>query len=401
MLQPKAESMNRSIFRRAAPALLLGALLGGCGSTAPPEVAPSPAVTVVTLRTEPVNLTRELPGRISPFLIAEVRPQVGGIVKQRLFKEGTHVRAGEPLYRLDDATYRADAQSASAALARATAALSSARLTANRIGELAKIDAVSAQENENAIATLRQAEADVAVARAALDGSNVILGHALIGAPISGRIGTSAVTQGALVTANQADPLATIQQLDPIYVDLTLASSELLHLRKEIQAGTLTSGRDLPVTILLEDGTPYSQTGKFAFADLSVDPATGSFMVRVEVPNPGDLLLPGMYVRAVVSLGQRADAVLVPQPGISRNAKGEASALVVGADGKVEQRDVLVERTIGDRWLVESGLLAGDRVIVEGLQRVRPGASVQATESAPAPPPAAGAVDAAMPAARP
>jgi membrane fusion protein (multidrug efflux system) len=297
-------------------------------------------------------------------------------------------------------------QSARAAVVRAEAAALSAQLTARRIGELARIDAVSAQDNENAIATLRQAEADVEVAKAALEVSLVVLGHARIVAPITGRIGKSAVTQGALVTANQAAPLATIQQLDPIFVDLTLASSELLHLRKELQAGTLTSGRDLPVTILLEDGSPHSQSGKFAFADLSVDPATGSFLVRIEVPNPGNLLLPGMYVRAEISMGQRADALLVPQTGITRTAKGDASALLVGVDGKVEQRSVQVTRTIGDRWLVESGLAAGERVIVEGLQRVQPGAMVEASEAvvvgaagepaaAPTPAPAAAPAEAA------
>ncbi len=362
------------------------------------EEAPPPqkvAVTVVTLQPESVTLTRELPGRTSPYLVAEVRPQVSGIVKERLFKEGTVVQAGQALYQLDDASYRADNASAKAALARTQAALKSAQLTAARIGELAKIDAVSAQDHENAIASLRQAEADVGVSRAALDRTQVILGYAHIVSPITGRIGKSDVTPGALVTANQAAPLATVQQLDPLFVDLTQASTELLQLRKELAAGTLSSTRDFPVTILLEDGTKHAHDGKFAFADLSVDPATGSFSLRVEVPNPNSFLLPGMYVRAVISIGQRANALLVPQPGITRTAKGGATAMVVGADGKIEARDVVVNRTIGDRWLIESGLNPGDRVVVEGLQRIRPGAEVVASERSADAPAAATAADAA------
>ena len=376
--------MTQHPRRLAFFVILLSTLLSACNTAAPPAPPVSRvAVTVVTLKPESVTLTRELPGRTSPSLVAEVRPQVSGLVKQRLFEEGKNVEAGQPLYQLDDASYRADASSARAALARTRAALKSAQLTATRVGELAKIDAVSAQDHENAIATLRQAEADVGVARAAVESVEVVLGHARIVAPISGRIGKSAVTQGALVTANQAEPLATIQQLDPIFIDLTHSSTELLRMRKELAAGTLTSTLNVPVSIRMEDGTLHSQTGQFAFADLSVDPTTGSFMVRVEVPNPGQLLLPGMYVRAEVSVGKRADALLVPQPGIARTPKGDATALVVNADGKVEQRTVKVDRTIGDRWLVESGLAAGDRVIVEGLQRVQPGALVDATEQLP------------------
>ena len=359
-------------------------LMAACGSDAPPPAPPKAQVTVITLAPEPITLTRELPGRTSPFLVAEVRPQVSGIVKQRLFDEGSVVKAGQPLYQLDDATYRANVSSARAALARNQAALKSAQLTAVRIGELAKIDAVSAQDHENSIAMLRQAEADVGVARAALDGSNVVLGYARIDSSITGRIGKSTVTQGALVTANQEQALATVQQLDPIYVDLTQSSNELLQLRKELAAGTLTSARDVPVTIITEDDTPHAQDGKLAFADLSVDPATGSYMVRVQVPNPGHLLLPGMYVRAVVGIGKRADALLVPQQGVTRDPKGGATALVVDAAGKVEQRSVQVSRTIGDRWLIDGGLVAGDRVILEGLQKVKPGAEVVATEYVPA-----------------
>ena len=368
--------------------LALAIALSACGGEqAPPPQGPSP-VTVVTLKTAPVTLTRELPGRTSPYLVAEVRPQVSGLVKRRMFEEGGLVTAGQPLYQLDDAASRADASSANAQLARAQATLKSAQLTAARTAQLAKIDAVSKQDNENAIAALRQAEADVGVARAAVEGRGVTLNFARITAPISGRIGKSSVTQGALVTANQAAPLATVQQLDPIYVDLTQSSSELLELRKGLAAGTLDSTEELPVTIFLEDGTPFSQQGRFAFSEVSVDPSTGTFALRVVVDNPDQVLLPGMYVRAVIGNGVRENAILVPQQGITRDAKGNATAMVVGKDGTVAARQVKVSRTVGDQWLVESGLAAGEQVIVEGLQKIKPGMPVQATEQATAATPA-------------
>lgn len=368
-------------------------LLTACGDeTAAPAPGPA-AVTVVTLAPEPVALTSELPGRTTPYLVAEVRPQASGIVEKRLFTEGGVVKAGETLYELDDATYRADANSARAALARAQATLKSAKLTAARIAELAAIDAVSAQDNEDAIAALRQAEADVGVARAALDGSNVLLGYTRIVSPIDGRIGKSSVTRGALVTANQTQALATVQQLDPIYVDLTQSSADLLQLRREFASGTTTPGSEVPVTILLEDGSRYEHEGTLAFADVSVDPATGSVLLRVLVPNPDNTLLPGMYVRAVVANGRRENGLLVPQQGITRNPLGEAVAMVVGTDNTVEQRKVQVNRTVGDRWLIDGGLAAGERVIVAGLQKIQPGAQVVASELAGAP------TDAAEPAA--
>lgn len=360
-------------------------LLAGCGDRngaqpQAPAQMPPPQVTVVTLQPEPVVLTRELPGRTSPFLIAEVRPQVGGILRQRLFTEGSHVKRGQPLYQIEDATYRADVASRQAALARARATLESTRLNARRTSELAKVNAVAKQDEENAIAALRQAEADLKSAEAALQNARITLGYARINAPIAGRVGKSAFTVGALVTANQATPLATVQQFDPMYVDLTQSASELLQLRREIEAGKLGTTENVPVTILLEDGTPYAHPGKLTFADLSVDPGTGSFLLRVQVPNPEELLLPGMYVRAIIGVGRRDNAILAPQQAILRDPKGNASAMVVGADGKVEARAVQTSRTVGDRWLVDSGLAAGDRVIVEGLQKVRPGAPVQASE---------------------
>jgi membrane fusion protein (multidrug efflux system) len=342
---------------------------------------------------EPVTLTRELPGRTSAFLVAEVRPQVDGIVKQRLFKEGGTVQAGQPLYQLDDATYQAQYASAKAALARAQATLNTARLNARRSADLVAINAVSKQDDENAIAALKQAEADLAAAKAAVQSAGVVLGYARITSPIGGRIGKSSVTQGALVTANQPAPLATVQQLDPVYVDLTQSSVELLELRRALAAGRLSENRDLPVTILLEDGTRYEHDGRLAFTDVTVDPTTGSFALRVVVPNPDHILLPGMYVRAQVGVGLRQDALLVPQPGVARDPKGETTAMVVDKDGKVEVRGVKVSRAIDDKWLVEDGLAAGDKVIVEGLQKVRPGVPVQATEAGAAPPAAPPAAD--------
>jgi membrane fusion protein, multidrug efflux system len=372
--------------RVAVSVMVACALLGACSGKKPaaaPAAPPPAQVSVVTLKPRTVTLTRELPGRTSPFLVAEVRPQVGGIVKKRLFTEGGAVRAGQPLYELDDSTYQADVASARAALARAEATLNSAKLNASRSAELARIDAVSRQDNENAIAALRQAEADVAAARAALERASVVLGYARIVSPITGRIGKSAVTQGALVTANQAVALATVQQLDPMYVDLTQSSSELLQLRKQIGAGTAQPARGLPVVIVMEDGSRYPHPGKLAFSDVTVDPTTGSYLLRVVVPNPESFLLPGMYVRAVVGNAVRDDAILVPQVGIARDPKGNATAMVLGADGKVQARSVKVSQTVGDQWLVESGLDAGDKVIVSGLQKVRPGAPAEATEAPP------------------
>jgi membrane fusion protein (multidrug efflux system) len=371
---------------------ILSATLIGCGQQQAGQMGGGPVpVTVVTLKSEPVTLVRELPGRTIPYLIAEVRPQVDGIVKQRLYAEGGSVTAGQPLYQLDDATYLAAYASAKASLARAEATLESARLTARRSQELIAINAVSKQDNENATSALQQAEADVAAARAAERSARVVLDYARITAPISGRIGRSSITQGALVTAKQEEPLAVIQQLDPIYVDLNQSSAEWLELRKAIDAGRLKKDGELPVTIILEDGTQYAHDGKLEFSEVSVDPTTGSFALRVVVPNPEHLLLPGMYVRALVRTGVRQDAVLAPQQGLQRDPRGNTNAMVVGADDKVELRSVRVSQAIADQWLVEDGLAPGDRVIIEGLQKIQPGVPVQATEKgaeAPQPAPA-------------
>ncbi len=373
--------MRAQIF---AVALLLTAC-GGGGKPAGGFGDMTPQVTVVTLKEQPVTLRRELPGRTNAFLVAEVRPQVGGVLKKRLFEEGSLVKAGQPLYEIDDAIYRAQLESAQATLAKAEATVAAAQLAADRARELIKIDAVSRQEYDNAISSSGQATADVAAGKAAVANASVNLSYAHLTAPISGRIGKSSVTVGALVTANQAAAMATIQQLDPIYVDVNQASSEWLHLKQEIDSGRAQSGAaDSPVTILLTDGRTYAQKGKLQFADITVDPTTGDFLLRAIVPNPNDELLPGMYVRALLEEGVLPKGVLVPQQGITRDPKGNATALIVNAQGKVETREVKVSRTVGDQWLVDDGLASGDRVIVEGLQKVQPGIAVKAVEAAPA-----------------
>ena len=377
-------SSDRSFLRGlalmalAASVLALAACKGQ--QAAQPQGGPA-EVTVVTLKPQAVTVTRELPGRTSAFQVAEVRPQVNGIIKQRLFEEGALVKAGQPLYQLDDAVYRAENNNAKAALAKAKAALYSAQLNAKRTSELARIDAVSKQDDETATAAWRQAEADVAAGQAQVESTGVTLAFARIVSPITGRIGKSAVTPGALVTANQAEPMARVQQMDPIFVDVTQSSGELLDLRKRIAAGSLKEAGGTPVKILLEDGSTYAHDGRLQFADVSVDPNTGSFALRVIVPNPEGVLLPGMYVRAVLDKGSNPRGLLVPQAGISRDPKGGATAMVIGKDGKAELREVRVGRTVGDQWLIEGGLAAGDKVIVEGLQMIQPGMPVHASEA--------------------
>jgi membrane fusion protein, multidrug efflux system len=368
---------------------VLAILLGGCGSPKPAQVAgPPPQVTVVTLKSQPVPLTRELPGRTAAFLVAEVRPQVSGLIKRRLFTEGAMVKAGQPLYELDDAPYRAVSNNVHASLQRAQASAEVARLIAKRDADLIKIDAVSQQDNDNAVAAVQQAEADVVAAQAAVDSAAVNLAYAHIVSPITGRIGKSSVTQGALVTQNQTDAMATVQQLDPIYVDVNQSSSEWLQLRQEIESGRVEAGSaGASARIVLENGVSYQHEGKLQFADVTVDPTTGQFLLRAIVLNPDHLLMPGMYVRAIIREGTMPNGLLAPQQGIARDPKGNATALVVDAQGNVQTRQVKVDRTVGDQWLVEDGLAAGDRLIVEGVQKVRPGMQVQAREQVTASPP--------------
>lgn len=362
-------------------AAVLPAILLACGepqSTASPEGGAPTPVTVVELKTEPVALLRELPGRTRAYLIAEVRPQVGGIISKRLFSEGSHVEADDPLYQLQDAAYRAMYKSAEASVARAEASLDLARLNAERAEELRESSGlISEQEYQTLSATLRQAEADLDAARAGLTTAAIRVDRARIKSPIAGRIGKSTVTQGALVTADQEDALTVVQQLDPIYVDLTQSASELLSLRRALSDAAIRLAETIPVTILFDDGTQYAQEGELTFSDATVDPMTGSVDMRVVVPNPDLMLLPGMYVRAVVSNAIIQDGLLVPQRGITRDVKGQAIAMLVTPDNMVEARAVEVGSTIGDRWLVRSGLAPGDRVIVEGLQKITPGATVE------------------------
>ncbi|HMM35620.1 MAG TPA: efflux RND transporter periplasmic adaptor subunit [Thermoanaerobaculia bacterium] len=386
--------MTTRSFR--APALPFGAVLvlaalgAACGK--PPAGPPQgPAeVGVVALAAEKVVLTTELPGRTSPYLVAEVRPQVNGLLRERKFEEGSDVKAGDLLYQIDPAPYQAAFDQAKASLAMAEANLPAARARAERMKGLVEIHAVGQQDYDDAVAALQQAEAGVAAAKAAVESARINLSYTPIRAPISGRTGRSSVTVGALVTAYQPVPLATVQQLDPIYVDVAQSSAELLRLQKSFKGGALTKDASWSrVKLILEDGTPYAREGKLKFREVTVDPATGSVTLRMVFPNPDHVLLPGMYVRAVVEEGVLSDALFVPQQGVARTPKGEPYALVAGKDGKVEQRMLTVGRAIGDRWLVTSGLSAGDQVIVEGAQRVRPGADVKAVPFVPAAPGAA------------
>ncbi len=362
-----------------AAAVAGGILLsGGCGKTkkAPPHAVPK--VAAVTVRLESVVLTTELPGRTAPYVVAEIRPQVGGLIQKRLFREGANVRAGQVLYRIDPAPYRAAYDNAKAALARAEANLPAVRVRADRYKELLAVRAVSRQDFDDAAAALKQAEADVEVWKASLRTARINLGYTQVTSPISGRIGRSSVTDGALVTANQPAALATVQQLDPIYVDIPQSTAELLRLRNRLQEGRLRpDGADQKkVGLVLEDGTPYPSEGTLQFRDVTVDPTTGSVMLRAVFPNPRGVLLAGMFVRAVVKEGVNRRAVLIPQQAVSRDPKGNPTALIVDADGKVRQRRLAIDRAIADKWLVSSGLSPGDRVIAEGVQKVRPGAAV-------------------------
>ncbi len=357
-------------------------LLGGCDSGHTQQAAPNtiPEVALVTLEVRPVELTTELPGRTSAHLVAEIRPQVNGIVRKRMFKEGSDVKAGELLYQIDPAPFQVAFDSAKASLGKAQANLPAIRSKSERYKELLVDKAVSRQDYDDAISAVGQAQAEIEYWKTAVEAAKINLGYTRVTAPISGRIGRSSITDGALVTAYQQNTLATIQQLDPIYVDVTQSSADLLRLKRHLEAGRLTSDKEggQKVRIMLEDGTPYPIEGKLQFRDVTVDPATGSFTLRIEVPNPDQLLLPGMFVRAVIKEGIAEQAILVPQQGVTRNTKGEPIALIVDDEGKVQQRTLSLNRAIGDQWLVSSGLSVGERVIVEGMLSVRPGTVVKA-----------------------
>jgi len=368
------------IFLVVAMALSVGLPTGGCDSrkqSAPPP--PIPEVAALAVRPEQVELTTELPGRTSAYRVAEIRPQVNGIVLKRMFREGADVKAGEVLYQIDPAHYQSALTNASAALSRAEANLPAVRSRADRYKDLIADKAVSQQDYDDASAALKQAEADVESWKAAVESARINLAYTRITAPISGRIGRSAVTEGALVTAHQPLALATIQQLDPIYMDVPQSTADLLRLKSRLKAGHLdrSGTNQKKVQLLLEDGTTYPEEGTLEFQDVTVDPTTGSVILRVVFPNPQGVLLPGMFERAVVKEGVNRRAILIPQQAVSRDPKGNPTVLIVDGGGKVEPRLLEIDRAIGDKWLVTSGLVSGDRVIVEGLQKVRPGASVK------------------------
>jgi membrane fusion protein (multidrug efflux system) len=362
----------KSIWAGLGMVLLVTACSQDEQAFAPPTVE----VGVVTLHTQSVALQSELAGRLRAWQMSDVRPQVSGIVKARRFEEGETVKAGQVLYQIEPATYQAAYDSALAALANAQATVAAAKLKAERYADLIDIQAVARQDADDAQASYKQAVATVAQNQAAVESARINLGFTQVRAPISGRIGTSTVTAGALVTASQTTALATIRVLDPIYVDLTQSSVELLKLKKGLAAGGIKAA-SAPVSLKLEDGTGYSQKGVLKFSEVSVDEATGSVTLRAVFPNPDGMLLPGMYVRAVLDEAVDTRAILAPQQGVTRDAKGVATSLVVDAKNQVEQRSLVTQRAVGDKWLVSSGLKDGDRLIVQGVGNVKVGDTVK------------------------
>ncbi|MGA8754603.1 efflux RND transporter periplasmic adaptor subunit [Candidatus Deferrimicrobium sp.] len=378
---------NKEVFKSllwtAVSMAVAGVLwLGGCNKQQGRQAATAPLPEVATVAVQPqrIELTTELPGRTSAFLVSDIRPQVNGIIQKRLFLEGSDVKAGQLLYQIDPAPFQAAYDSAKASLGKAEANLPSTRSRAERYKELLADKAVSRQDNDDAAAALEQARAEVEYWKAAVETARINLGYTRVTAPISGRIGKSNVTEGALVTAQQPTPLSIVQQLDPVYVDVPQSTTELLRLTRSLESGRLSRGgtNRKKVKLVLEDGSAYPMAGTLQFRDVTVDPMTASSILRVVVPNPKSVLLPGMYVRAVVQEGIRENAILVPQQAVSRDPKGNPLVLVVDTGEKVSQRMLTLDRAIDDKWLVTAGLETGDRVIVEGMQRIRPGASVKA-----------------------
>lgn len=380
--------MNKKTAVRTGAVAAIAALalaLTACGKQDNAAAAPAkPQVSVVTLKAEPVSLTTELPGRTSPFRVAEVRPQVNGIVLKRLFTEGGQVKAGQQLYQIDPALYQATLDSQRAALARAEAQVKTATLLAQRYKPLTETRAISRQTYDDAVAARDQAAADVLSAKAAVDTARINLVYTRVLSPIEGIIGRSTVTEGALVTANQTTALASVQQIDPIYVDVVQSSAQLLRLQDQLNKGLIKQAQGqqaAQVTLTLEDGTRYNQDGKLQFSEVTVDQGTGSVTLRAVFPNPDHRLLPGMFVRARLVDGVSQQGLLVPQRGVARNQRGTPTVFVIGADNKVELREIVTDRAIGDSWLVTSGVKAGDKIVVEGLQMVKPGIEVSATEA--------------------
>jgi membrane fusion protein (multidrug efflux system) len=386
---PTPFSLPKASLTSAIAIAALG--LTACGGKDPSPAKAPVEVGYVVIRSQAVPLQTELPGRTSPFAISQVRPQVNGIIQARLFQEGANVRAGQPLYRIDPAPYRAAVDQAQGVLASAQANLVTMKLKADRYAELVRTDSVARQAYDDAVAAAGQAAASVQQAKAALQTAQINLGYTDIRAPIAGRVGRSAYTQGALVTSAQADPLTVIQTLDPIYVDLSQSSAELLRLERDLARGQVQKGGALTakVRLILEDGSAYPLDGKLQFTDVTVDPASGSVTLRALFPNPRGLLLPGMYVRAQVVEAVDQDGILVPQQAVTRDPKGGASAFVVSAQGRAEVRPLQVDQTaVGANWLVLKGLAPGDRVITEGVQKIKSGAAVKAVPAGSAPTPA-------------
>lgn len=364
-------------------AVLVLFALGGCSADDAPPVAQTPKVQVMTVQPQRQALTTELAGRTQAFMLADIRPQVGGIVQQRLFVEGAEVKAGQALYQIDPAPYKATLAEAQATASKARATLKSAQATATRNAALVKIDAISQQDNEDAQVSLLTAQAELQVAQAGVDTARINLGYTRITSPLSGRIETSTVTPGALLVAAQTTALTTVQQLDPIYVDITQSTTELLRLRRDLASGALQGNSaegEAPVLLTLDDGSPYNHAGTLKFSGVAVNQGTGTVTLRAVFANPEHLLLPGMYVRAVLELASDDKAILIPQKAVTRSASGVTSVLVV-VNGKVEQRVLAIDRAVGNQWWVSAGLNAGDQVIIEGGQKVRVGAEVLAQNS--------------------
>jgi membrane fusion protein (multidrug efflux system) len=367
-------------WTRPMLAVTLGLML--CGCDRPPAAAPQsnvPSVRVFVVQPQQVSVFTELPGRTSPYQIAEVRPQINGIVQKRLFREGADVKAGQTLYQIDPALYQATFDGARANLAKSEATLLSVKTRADRYRELVKINAVSQQDFDDAQAAYQQSDADVAANKASVATARINLDYTRITSPISGRIGISTVTPGALLTANQTVALTTVQQLDPIYVDIIQPSAELMRLKRALEGGLLKrAGPDaITVRLILDDALKYPQEGRLEFSDVTVDQGTGSVTLRAVFANPKHDLLPGMFVRAVLEQGINEQGLVVPQQGVTHDNRGNATSLVLGTDGKVESRVLELGDAMGDKWVVKSGLKPGDRLIVDGLQKVKPGVSAQ------------------------
>jgi membrane fusion protein, multidrug efflux system len=361
---------------------LPNALLGCSGAKAPAGPQGPPEVGVITLATRSVGIVDELPGRTVAYRVAEVRPQVSGIVQKRLFAEGSDVRVGEQLYQIDPSSYTATLRSAEAALQRAQANREKAKLLQDRYGPLRENNLVSQQAYDDAVTGFSAADADVAAAKAQVESARINVVYCQVLSPIAGRIGRTLVTEGALVTSQQSTPLALVQQLDPIYVDITQSSVEMLKLQRALASGDLQRDEknEAEVSLTLEDGSDYAQRGKLQFAEVSVDPSTGAVVLRALFPNPQRELLPGMFVRAQLTQAMKSEALLVPQRGVTRNQRGDAVVLVVGDDNHVAERMITTARVIGNDWLIDGGLRAGERVILDGLQKVRPGTEVKPVE---------------------